>query len=251
MKLVFIENNRIVTDSREVAAMTEKRHDHLLRDIDGYVAILAKSTAPNFGVSDFFTESTYQDSTGRTLKRYLITRKGCDMVANKMTGEKGVLFTAQYVTEFDEMEKQLNKPQHTLPQNYVEALKALVTSEEQKEVMQLRIEADRPKVLFAESLEVSSNSILIGDLAKLLKQNGINIGQNRLFEILRQDGYLMTRGESRNKPTQRSMDMKIMEIKVGTRSSLSEGTKSTHTTKITGKGQFYFINKFKNLSQAN
>ncbi|BFH70642.1 antirepressor [Paenibacillus dendritiformis] len=85
--------------------MTGKRHDHLLRDIDGYIEVL--SAAPNFGVSDFFIESTYKDTTGRVLRCYLITRKGCDMVANKMTGEKGVLFTATYVSKFDEMEKQL------------------------------------------------------------------------------------------------------------------------------------------------
>ncbi|GAE09580.1 putative antirepressor [Paenibacillus sp. JCM 10914] len=85
--------------------MTGKRHDHLLRDIDGYCEILMNSTDPKIGVSDFFEASTYQDGTGRTLRGYDLTRKGCDMVANKMTGEKGVLFTATYVTKFDEMEK--------------------------------------------------------------------------------------------------------------------------------------------------
>ena len=110
-KLAVIKYDGIfVVDSREVAEIVGKRHDHLLRDINGYVEILSKSTDPNFGVSDFFIKSTYQDSSGRILPCYLLTRKGCDMVANKMTGEKGVLFTAAYVTQFEEMEKQLNKP---------------------------------------------------------------------------------------------------------------------------------------------
>jgi anti-repressor protein len=108
-----------------------------------------------------------------------------------------------------------------------------------------KIEADRHKVVFAESLQVSEDSILIGQLAKLLKQNGIDIGQNRLFQILRDEGYLMSRGERYNMPTQRSMDMKLMEIKLGSRLSLTQGSKVTQTTKVTGKGVMYFINKFK------
>lgn len=98
-------NGRLLVDSREVAEMTGVRHGHLLEKIDGYVEIIEKSTEPKIRLSDFFTESTYMDSTGRTLKRYLLTRKGCDMIANKMTGEKGVLFTAAYVTKFEEMER--------------------------------------------------------------------------------------------------------------------------------------------------
>lgn len=83
-----------VVDSRDVAVLVQKRHDHLFRDITGYIKIMEESTEPQIGVSDFFIKSTYKDSTGRTLPCYLLTKKGCDMVANKMTGEKGVLFTA-------------------------------------------------------------------------------------------------------------------------------------------------------------
>jgi len=92
----------LLIDSREVAEMVEKNHAHLLRDIKGYIEILTQS---NFGFSDFFIENNYRDSTRRTLPCYLLTRKGCDIVANKMTGKKGVLFTAAYVTKFEEMER--------------------------------------------------------------------------------------------------------------------------------------------------
>lgn len=105
-KLQIISKNGVeVVDSREVAEMIGKDHRHLIRDIRGYAKILGKTTEPNFGLSDFFIESSYKDPTGRTLPCYLITKKGCDMVANKMTGEKGVLFTAAYVTAFEEMHK--------------------------------------------------------------------------------------------------------------------------------------------------
>lgn len=100
---VFVYDNVDVVDSRSVARMVGKQHKHLLRDISGYTEILSKAAEPNFGPSDFFIESTYQDVTGRTLPCYLLTKKGCDMVANKMTGEKGVLFTAAYVTAFEAM----------------------------------------------------------------------------------------------------------------------------------------------------
>lgn len=112
-----------------------------------------------------------------------------------------------------------------------------------------QIEKDKPKVIFAEALEVSRDSILIADLAKILRQNNIDIGEIRLFKLLREQGYLIKSGSEYNMPTQRSMDLKIMEIKVGYRGSASEGTKVTRTTKITGKGINYFINKFKGESQ--
>lgn len=99
--------NRLMVNSREVAVMVEKNHSHLMRDIQGYMDVLRKS---NFGLSDFFIESTYLSSQNKELPCYLISKKGCDMVANKMTGEKGVLFTAAYVTKFENMEKQLKTP---------------------------------------------------------------------------------------------------------------------------------------------
>lgn len=104
---VFEHNHVDVVDSRQVAEMIGKTHAHLMRDIQGYVEILKKSIESKFGFNDFFIESTYKDSIGRTLPCYLLTKKGCDMVANKMTGEKGVLFTAAYVTAFEAMRKHI------------------------------------------------------------------------------------------------------------------------------------------------
>lgn len=99
---VINQNGQLLVDSRNVAEMIGRPHNDLIKSIRNYSDYLTKG---NFPLSDFFQESSYLDSTGRTLPCYLITRKGCDMVANKMTGEKGVLFTAEYVTKFEEMEK--------------------------------------------------------------------------------------------------------------------------------------------------
>lgn len=108
-----MENNLVVKnqvntiDSREVAQMTGKKHPHLMRDIKGYKEILDQN--PKLDSADFFIESKYEANTGQKYPCYLLTRKGCDMVANKITGEKGVLFTAAYVTKFEEMEKSLTQ----------------------------------------------------------------------------------------------------------------------------------------------
>lgn len=107
-----------------------------------------------------------------------------------------------------------------------------------------KIEEDRPKVLFANAVETAQTSILVGDLAKLLKQNGVEIGQKRLFDWLREHGYLIKSGNSKNMPTQRAMEMKLFEVRERTINNPDGSVRITKTTKVTGKGQEYFINKF-------
>lgn len=104
----------------------------------------------------------------------------------------------------------------------------------------------KPKALFADAVDTSENSILVGQLAKMLRQNGVNIGQNRLFSWLRQHEYLSVRGEQRNLPTQKSVDLEVMETKTRTVNNPDGSVRTTNTPKITGKGQIYFVNKFLN-----
>ena len=124
--------------------------------------------------------------------------------------------------------------------------------EEQKRLaLERRMEEVRPKVVFAESIEVARTSILVGEMAKLIKQaTGYDIGQNRFFEWLRNRGYLHKDGSQTNMPTQRSMDAGWMEIKEGTRIGSSGESRITRTPKITGKGQIYFINLFKKMVES-
>jgi anti-repressor protein len=119
-------------------------------------------------------------------------------------------------------------------------LKDLLKEKDQK------IETDRPLVTFAESVQVSKTSILIGELAKILKQNGVDIGQNRLFEILRNEEYLGKKGEYYNLPTQKAMNLGLFEIAERTINNPDGSIKITKTTKVSGKGQIYFVNKFVN-----
>jgi len=129
---VINQNGTFTIDSREVAEMVEKEHDQLLRSIRGYVEVLNSNPSAKLQTAQFFIDSTYIDKQNQERPCFLITKKGCDMVANKMTGEKGILFTAAYVTKFEEMENSIK-----LPQNYKQALLALVAAEEEKEQLLL------------------------------------------------------------------------------------------------------------------
>lgn len=139
---------------------------------------------------------------------------------------------------FIQLEKFWNSPEMVTK-------RALEFQQKKIEVLQLENESLKPKALFADAVDASKTSILIGDLAKLIKQNGIDIGQNRLFQWLRDNGYLIARkGESYNMPTQRSLDLGIAEIKERTHNNPDGSIRISRTPKITGKGQIYFVNKF-------
>lgn len=123
--------------------------------------------------------------------------------------------------------------------------KALLVAQRQIEQRNAQIAEMQPKALFADAVAASHTSILIGELAKILKQNGFDIGQNRLFETLRQEGYLIRRnGTDYNSPTQRAMELGLFEVKESTVGNPDGSVRVTRTTKVTGKGQQYFIDKF-------
>lgn len=131
------------------------------------------------------------------------------------------------------------------PDYIINVLTEYKKEKEHNLVLEQQVKENKPKVLFADSVAGSDNSILVGELAKLLKQNGIDVGQNRLFKWLRNNGYLIKKsGESYNLPTQKSMDLEILDIKKRVINNPDGSSKITRTPKVTGKGQQYFINKF-------
>lgn len=121
---------------------------------------------------------------------------------------------------------------------------------EARRALESKVAEDAPKVLFAKAVEQAENSILVGDLAKLIKQNGTDIGQKRLFERLRAEGYLGTRGENYNMPTQRAMEMQLFHISERTINNPDGSVRLTRTVKVTGKGQVYFINRYAGGARA-
>lgn len=131
------------------------------------------------------------------------------------------------------------------PDAWIKVLTALKEERSAKERLQLEAAENKPKVVFADAVSVSDGTILIGELAKILKGNGIEIGQNRLFERLRQDGYLIKRrGTDYNAPTQRAMELGLFKVKETAITHSDGHVTISKTTKVTGKGQQYFINLF-------
>lgn len=226
-ELVIMHNKQAVTTSLRVAEVFGKDHKHVLETISNLAA--EKSAAK------FFSEATY-NNRGKQYPMYYMNRDGFTLLAMGFTGKKALQFKISYINAFNSMETQI-KTGYVIPGSYAEALKLAASQAEQIEDM-------KPKALFADAVATSHTSILIGDLAKLIRQNGVDIGQNRLFAWMREHGYLIGSGDRRNMPTQRAMDLGLFDIKERTFQNPDGSVRITKTTKVTGKGQQYFINKF-------
>lgn len=212
---------------------------------------------------DEVRQTSITDSLGRQQKAYIINESGLYTVILRSDKPQAKPFRKWVTSEVlpsirkhgAYMTEQTLERALTSPDFLIELATQLKTEQEQRRRLETTVAAqskqmehDKPKVLFADSVTASSSSILIGELAKLIKQNGVDIGQRRLFEWMRANGYLIKRkGSEYNLPTQRSMEQGLMEIKET--SVVHTGyTTISKTPKVTGKGQVYFINLF--LGQA-
>lgn len=245
LQKIQIENNSeigAVVSSRVIARELGKEHGKVIRSLEKIL------TEPN--VASLIVRSEYKDSKGESRKEYLLTKDGFTLYMFNIQGHND--FKMAYINKFNEMERQLSQPVASYmiddpvkrAEKWIEEQKEKQNLLEQNTLQQKQIEEFKPKALFADAVNSSNSSILVGELAKLISQNGVKIGQNRLFEWLRTNGYLIKRGENYNLPTQRSCDLGIMDIKKRTQNNPDGSIRVTRTTKITGKGQQYFINKF-------
>lgn len=186
--------------------------------------------------SSFLSEST----GGRPGTNHQLTIPMAKEICMLQRSDKGKEFRRYFI----KIEEQWNTPEAVMSRALKLANKKLEEIKHINIKLVEKVEQDKPKVLFADAVETADTSILVGDLAKLIKQNGIDIGQKRLFNWLRERGYLIKSGNSRNMPTQKSMELKLFEVKERTISNPDGSVRITKTTKVTGKGQQYFINKF-------
>lgn len=236
--LVEIKNNQVVVSSRDVAENFGKQHKNVLRAIDDLVA-------QNSATQNMFNEQV-REYHGQDFRYYYMNRDGFSLLVMGFTGAEAIEWKLKYIEAFNSMEKKLKNPL-ALPNfsNPAEAARAWADEFEKRKQAEQLIEAQKPKVIFAEAVSASKTSILVGELAKILRGNGIPIGQRRFFQWLRENGYLIKRkGTDYNMPTQRSMELGLFEIKEGFYVNGDGVNVITKTPKITGKGQNYFINKF-------
>ena len=195
-----------------------------------------KGFEENYDFASVVTTTVVNNGAMRELQDYALSLDTAKHLAMMSKTDKGKE-VRQY---FIQVEKDFNSPEKIMA-------RALLMADKKVHKLEAQIEADRPKVLFANAVSASKSSCLIGELAKILKQNGIDIGQNKLFQWLRSNGYIISRrGESWNQPTQKSMQLGLFELKKTNINHADGHTTVNTTTKVTGKGQQYFINKFLN-----
>lgn len=232
-----------VASSRQVAENFGKEHKDTLESIRQILA------AENSATKSMFYETTFENR-GKQYPMYLMNRDGFTLLAMGFTGKAALEWKLKYIAAFNEMEKKLTEqPQLTRSQLLATALIAAHEELEEKdkriELLTADTERMKPKEIFSDAVSTSQNSILVGELAKLLKQNGIEIGEKRLYAWMRENGYLIKRkGADWNKPTQRSMEMKLFTIKETVICHSDGHTSVNTTTKVTGIGQVYFVNLF-------
>lgn len=176
----------------------------------------------------------------RQLEDYEITVLMAKHLAMMSRTEKGKQIRDYLI----DLEKAWNTPEQIMARALKVADKRIESLKQDNVLLAQDVERMRPKEIFADAVAASHTSILIGELAKLLKQNGVETGQRRLFSWLRNHGYLIKGGSSRNMPTQKSMELGLFEIKETTISNPDGSIRISRATKVTGRGQQYFINKF-------
>lgn len=244
--MIKIENGLIpVYENERQEKLVDGRELHEFLESKQEFTSWVKNRIEKYGFiegEDFLIILSKTDN-GRPRTDYILKLDCAKEIAMVENNEKGRQVRRYFIEVEQKYKQQL---QTKLPQSYLEALKELVATTEEKEQLKLKIEQDKPKIVFADAVETSKTSILVGEFAKILKQNGIDIGQNRLFEWLREKEYLIKKkGKNSNVPTQKGMDLGLFEIKETPIMRSTGDIDLRITSKITGKGQIYFINKFK------
>lgn len=199
-----------------------------------------RMTEYGFEAGKDFCSKMSESTGGRPATDYEISVDMAKQICMIQRSEKG----RQYRQYFIDLEKAWNTPEQVLARALKIADKEIEKLKSSNTALFEDVQRMKPKETFADAVAASHTSILIGELAKILKQNGVETGQRRLFTWMRDNGYLIKTGSSRNMPTQKSMELGLFEIKETVINNQDGSIRISRTTKVTGKGQQYFINKF-------
>lgn len=225
--------NVSVNDNQEPVVSGRQLHEALGVN-SRYTTWFERMTEYGFVEGQDFLPNLGKSTGGRQAVDHIIKLDMAKEIAMIQRSDRG----KQVRQYFIQVEKDFNSPEKIMA-------RALLLADKKVHQLEAQIEADKPKVLFAHAVSASHSSILVGDLAKLISQNGFKIGANRLFAWLRENGYLIKRkGSDWNMPTQKSMELGLFEIKETTITHADGHISISKTVKVTGKGQQYFINKF-------
>lgn len=219
-------HDKVTADSRMIAEHFEKRHDHVIRDIETTYGGL-----PNFG--EMFIASTYvQEQNGQTYRNYQLTRDGFSLLVMGFTGARALEWKLKYIKAFNEMEQRLTRV--SIPANFAEALRLAA---DQAEIL----ERQKPLVAFAETCAKSETALLVREVAKIASDEGLTIGERRLWQALRTWGLIFP---GKNEPYQQYIDRGYFEVTQGCHENAG-GTFLHTTTRVLPKGQIYIINRLR------
>lgn len=235
--ILSTQNGEPVASSRQIAESFGKEHKNVMQSIENI-------SAENSAVTQMFFKTTYTAGTGKAYPMYLMNRDGFTLLAMGFTGKAALEWKLKYIAAFNAMEKQLAQRQQLSRAELM--AQALIAAHDELEHKDRQIAELTPKGIFADAVNASKKSILVGELAKLLCQNSVEIGQNRLFVWMREHGYLIRdpKRSDYNMPTQRAVKQGLFEIKETTVVHSDGHTSINKTPKVTGKGQIYFVNLF-------
>lgn len=239
--LVIMRNKQAVTSSLEVAKTFNKKHKNVIQSIENKISSAENSAQ----LKNMFVLGNYKDKSGKSNKLYYMNRDGWTFIAMGFNGKEADNFKLQYINAFNQMEqalKELNQDSYMINDPILRATKWVEEYKEKQKLVEENKQLQIPALL-GTAVSASKDSITVGNFAKVLKQSNVEIGQNRLFKWLRENKYLIDKGARHNVPTQKSMDLKIMEVRESVINTIN-GDINSFTPLITGKGQQYFTKLF-------
>ncbi|MDK9859234.1 Rha family transcriptional regulator [Staphylococcus equorum] len=204
------QKNELYVDSREVAEMVGKQHKNLIRDIENYEGVILQSS--KLSLDDYFIQSTYLGGNNQNYKHYLLTKKGCDMVANKMTGAKGTLFTAMYVDAFHKMDEHIKQSQLNVPQTLMQALEMMFSVQKEQQEFNQRIETEVTGIRNIVGMETKNWR---NDTNKLLGAIAQHLGGGEKHKMICMEAYKLLEEKGRCKLEQRTNNRKAKMLSKG------------------------------------